>query len=176
MHWMSNEWHEKDTVANMNYVPALLHRQTERKQGPEKIPIRQIITSCKGCLRNTHVTRMTCRHITTTDKPRRDLASPLDLGMIFCRSWGTPVFSSSSALRPLTPPDGTRLTSTVSLPHLTTIGCDMLLVVGSDMMGRARDTQAAKGRPKMEARWKMVEEWHSSIDFVFPSLQVKRHK
>ena len=116
----------------------------------------------------------------TTDKSRRDLASPLDLGMIFCRSWGTPVFSSSSALRPLTPPDGTRLTSTVSLPHLTTIGCDMLLVVGRDMMGGAQSDgeirKRRKGRPKMEdGRWSKSE-CHSSIDFVFPSLQVKRHK
>ena len=123
------------------------------------------------------MTCMACRHITTTDKPRRDLVSPLDLGMIFCRSWGTPVFSSSSALRPLTPPDGTRLTSTVSLPHLTTIGCDMFggsLLGGAQSDGEIRKRRR-KARPK-NGRWKMVEECHSSIDFVFPSLHVKRHK
>ena len=50
---------------------------------------------------------------------RRPFQSPLDLGMSFILSVGTLVISESSALRVLTPADGSKFISCFSFPHFT---------------------------------------------------------
>lgn len=59
---------------------------------------------------------------------RRPFHRPLDLGMIFIRSLGTLVFSSSSVLRALTPAVASKVIWCISLPHLTVASTFVMIV------------------------------------------------